>query len=197
MDFNPRSLTGATIDWTTADNQDVISIHAPSRERPAIPMAFVSIALLFQSTLPHGSDRDFRVMLGRPEPISIHAPSRERPVIPLSARLPTAFQSTLPHGSDRTKEHYADKPQGISIHAPSRERPMGRTSSQPCWSNFNPRSLTGATLSAPYVDQTFWHFNPRSLTGATVNVAQPPEQIAEFQSTLPHGSDPKNRIITR
>ena len=65
---------------------NVISIHAPSRERPAIPMAFVSIALLFQSTLPHGSDRDFRVMLGRPEPISIHAPSRERPLMSHSRR---------------------------------------------------------------------------------------------------------------
>ena len=53
--FNPRSLTGATIDWTTADNQDVISIHAPSRERP------VTVK---------GDDGDGR--------ISIHAPSRER-----------------------------------------------------------------------------------------------------------------------
>ena len=53
--FNPRSLTGATIDWTTADNQDVISIHAPSRERP------VTVK---------GEDGDGRN--------SIHAPSRER-----------------------------------------------------------------------------------------------------------------------
>ena len=33
-DFNPRSLTGATIDMFRTGKYDRISIHAPSRERP-------------------------------------------------------------------------------------------------------------------------------------------------------------------
>ena len=121
---------------------DAISIHAPSRERHKTPLCS-SLRLLFQSTLPRGSDTE----LLTPTPavnISIHAPSRERPACraaeleraPISIHAPSRerlkgkkfllgqvrFQSTLPRGSDRIcyKDYLLA---AISIHAPSRERP--------------------------------------------------------------------------
>ena len=98
------------------------------------------------------------------------------------------FQSTLPHGSDLKRA-------GIISH--------------PC--NFNPRSLTGATLlfSVHFVAFSISihapsrerrrrlcsyarhqpYFNPRSLTGATALDVTISIIFALFQSTLPHGSD--------
>ena len=76
-DFNPRSLTGATISGILYNNLWLISIHAPSRER-----------------LPA------QHFLRRLRCISIHAPSRER------------------------RQHHKD---------------VGERT------DFNPRSLTGAT----------------------------------------------------
>ena len=98
-----------------------ISLHAPSRERRKIinPRSTVR---QFQSTLPHGSDRnsvDFTFELT----ISIHAPSRER----LSSAVLTK-RIVL-----------------ISIHAPSRERPQSSLHSPAGGCDFNPRSLAGAT----------------------------------------------------
>ena len=54
--------------------------------------------------------------------------------------------------------------------------------------NFNPRSLTGATK--PERDRVVndFHFNPRSLTGAT-DKREWTLAAKKFQSTLPHGSD--------
>ena len=165
MYFNPRSLTGAT---------HVNEINNLLNER-------------FQSTLPYGSDqfeRDFdnlglyfnpRSLTGATSIglsliafliISIHAPLRERLKINGKVFNGTKFQSTLPYGSDS----------------------LMHTSNSPL-TNFNPRSLTGATLeplrvilrrfifqsTLPYgSDLTLFHislpvlnFNPRSLTGAT------------------------------
>ena len=77
LDFNPRSLAGATYDKLyDAINHD-ISIHAPSRERPGYNL-FRSPTLEFQSTLPRGSDAD-NAKAAIIDIISIHAPSRERP----------------------------------------------------------------------------------------------------------------------
>ena len=117
--FNPRSLTGATV-------SDEI----------------LRTSLGFQSTLPYGSDgqrRDFtdiaRISIHAPLRerslrqafmlqryyISIHAPLRERR-FGFSCRSDCfSFQSTLPYGS----EEFADLPssvRAISIHAPLRER---------------------------------------------------------------------------
>ena len=120
-DFNPRSLTGATGSVTSIGSFVYISIHAPSRERR------------------HGM-----CCLDCYERISIHAPSRERR-FGTSGRLARAyfnprsltgatqqnnnvsrkagvFQSTLPHGSDRTLQTCIRVSNTISIHAPSRER---------------------------------------------------------------------------
>ena len=41
----------------------------------------------------------------------------------------------------------------------------------PMTSNFNPRSLTGATVGILPTYTTSQHFNPRSLTGATKMLA--------------------------
>ena len=119
--FNPRSLTGATFiqqriidslvlfQSTLPHGSDtsilfgisplqIISIHAPSRERPLPGLRFLR-ASAFQSTLPHGSDRRGESDM-HGERISIHAPSRERHHR-VSIHLRTiGFQSTLPHGSD-------------------------------------------------------------------------------------------------
>ena len=183
--FNPRSLTGATLISSLLFGDVAISIHAPLRERLLAELqAFGQL------------------------PISIHAPLRERPKSTNSQRCPAKFQSTLPYGSDPRKDNYywlcknfnprsltgatgnAEKlifDRTISIHAPLRERPItsGWLSAS---SDFNPRSLTGAT-KPPELQQTLFgfqstlpygsdnlmsinspkssNFNPRSLTGAT------------------------------
>ena len=78
MNFNPRSLTGATRCYIAyTDIFKAISIHAPSRERPRLMIGLYA-ACIFQSTLPHGSDAHIW-KLSNYNPISIHAPSRERP----------------------------------------------------------------------------------------------------------------------
>ena len=56
------------------------------------------------------------------------------------------FQSTLPHGSDYSGMIIVPIV-AISIHAPSRERRALLSSLRRILSDFNPRSLTGATLS--------------------------------------------------
>ena len=165
VNFNPRSLTGATsVNDKPAVRSD-ISIHAPSRERPKIFKPRDGV-ITFQSTLPHGSD-DMTFEEWVKIYISIHAPSRERPILLIiireregqfqstlphgsdlmvcrSCRRSLTFQSTLPHGSDPIMERVRDWRGDISIHAPSRERP-------PC-------IISAASLPS-------------------------------FQSTLPHGSD--------
>ena len=77
---------------------DIISIHAPSRER---------LNMILDT-------RQY-------DDISIHAPSRER--LRISSRLSHwfKFQSTLPRGSDYYFSYRRNFGE-ISIHAPSRER---------------------------------------------------------------------------
>ena len=55
-------------------------------------------------------------------------------------------------------------------------------------SNFNPRSLAGATSLSDLMAAHPKDFNPRSLAGATASI---PTKVStlEFQSTLPRGSD--------
>ena len=121
--FNPRSLAGATRHAAGFLYTSYISIHAPSRERPFDSCAYVARYIIFQSTLPRGSDFvvlsedsatvsvDFnpRSLAGATDSgylvpifvdISIHAPSRER----------------------RIKYNSSERYRRISIHAPSRER---------------------------------------------------------------------------
>ena len=129
------------------DDKSCISIHAPSRERHQLAdLAFQHY--VFQSTLPHGSDNigvdrwlqsvyfNPRSLTGATsvaerlrsrQYISIHAPSRER----------------------RFYYNLATKAR-ISIHAPSRERLMKEVPLKTPY-NFNPRSLTGATVRSSLV----------------------------------------------
>ena len=98
--FNPRSLTGATASTAMLTSYKVISIHAPSRERPC------------PCYRPYGQTRYFnpRSLTGATVSyghlqyllfISIHAPSRERRPSLNGLAVEHAFQSTLPHGSDQ------------------------------------------------------------------------------------------------
>ena len=148
----------------------LISIHAPSRERPAYQLRQCKSNGKFQSTLPRGSDSEPLVPYSPVTAISIHAPSRER--LGVIAKMPvrTLFQSTLPRGSDTSVTSVTINQFRISIHAPSRERPVlqpvkvytcvisihapSRERPPPCCCenrccmNFNPRSLAGATQQA-------------------------------------------------
>ena len=121
--------------------------------------------LLFQSTLPRGSDMRFKTIYDTYE-ISIHAPSRERRTTTGINLVISLFQSTLPRGSDITPFFRNVPSCQISIHAPSRERRQGDRVII-LHKYFNPRSLAGAT-SFPILASRFRrHFNPRSLAGAT------------------------------
>ena len=163
-DFNPRSLTGATERQNVAPCVIYISIHAPSRERRksktcVLNNCYFNPRSLTGATMHHSIFSWCRI-------ISIHAPSRERRRLRLPYSPQHKFQSTLPHGSDL-----------VIIFSALRR-----------W-NFNPRSLTGATLTdshsiillgisihAPSRERRLPshqsrcrtnYFNPRSLTGAT------------------------------
>ena len=99
LNFNPRSLTGATCTESCAGSDagdfNPRSLTGATQRQ----YAAVDDATAFQSTLPHGSDY---AAMWTDEPL-------------------TGFQSTLPHGSDGAA---SCSPAGadISIHAPSRER---------------------------------------------------------------------------
>ena len=131
-----------------------------------VKVAKSCLMLLFQSTLPRGSDWDTPEKPKNDIQISIHAPSRERQ----SGKL------------------HAKRGQPISIHAPSRERLPNLSLSQRINSYFNPRSLAGAT-----------HVMPGDDERAAISIHAPSRErqctihckcIAwKFQSTLPRGSD--------
>ena len=78
---------------------------------------------------------------------------------------------------------------GISIHAPSRERLSVTLHVRPLVTNFNPRSLAGATYFLIKHSLLTENFNPRSLAGATVYNYYAIARHQVFQSTLPRGSD--------
>ena len=118
-DFNPRSLTGAT--KLLKDILASLKYFNPRSLTGATGMTMVISRLTpFQSTLPHGSDKDKRLK-DNIHVISIHAPSRERQAPVRQAYRSYIFQSTLPHGSDIWPKLLQCR-RAISIHAPSRER---------------------------------------------------------------------------
>ena len=183
--FNPRSLAGATEQSSSISQLRQISIHAPSRER-----------------LP--ADNSCGWSCGNFNPRSLAGATARNDVFRRICR----FQSTLPRGSD-AKNDATNENLIISIHAPSRER-LSASSSAFGLSNFNPRSLAGATLARVTAFRPARNFNPRSLAGATernaakdpgmaISIHAPsrerPFSLAKlhtatiFQSTLPRGSD--------
>ena len=149
-------------------------------------LAALFLCCVFQSTLPRGSDqrrgncrvapRNFnprslagatcsRIFSATSGQISIHAPSRERLIRSPNAAGCQQFQSTLPHGSD-----------------------WRRCNEMLSRNNFNPRSLTGATnlmAIGLHIMQISIHAPLRErpeMKGWSI-------WMAEFQSTLPYGSD--------
>ncbi len=124
-DFNPRSLAGAT--------------HFMTRT--------FGLTLIFQSTLPCGSDTKATTTFATTATISIHAPLRER------------------HQSNYYIRYYCYyfNPRSLT----------GATYCLLCDTArqlyFNPRSLAGATLALPSRLYLPVHFNPRSLAGATIS----------------------------
>ena len=143
MNFNPRSLAGATADLLPKMLPIAISIHAPSRERRLLSK-FLRKSLDFNPRSLAGATYT-NTSLNHLTRISIHAPSRERlrsytvrsgslrfqstlprgsdVFLPIRAPAAIAFQSTLPRGSDLDFYWPSFAHLGISIHAPSRERP--------------------------------------------------------------------------
>ena len=75
--FNPRSLAGATAMPPIYTTSIIISIHAPSRERPTVLHPRVVCILDFNPRSLAGATSSSSVQTRRSS-ISIHAPSRER-----------------------------------------------------------------------------------------------------------------------
>ena len=144
-----------------------ISIHAPSRERRLRSLLWLIRPLLFQSTLPRGSDFIDMFRTGTYNRISIHAPSRERRLSPCSCSADGNFNPRSLAGATSFSSSFSFKV-----------------------FYFNPRSLAGATAedifklgfvtifqstlprgSDPAGEQQITiipaYFNPRSLAGAT------------------------------
>ena len=164
--FNPRSLTGATEIPPSDGSYCRISIHAPLRERPRYILSavqrcsnfnprsltgatFVILAIpaiySFQSTLPYGSDLVLLAHLIMSLYFNPRSLTGATHVTRFKIFKPR-FQSTLPYGSDFHKPTFAVASLIISIHAPLRERHLAICAVVSACNNFNPRSLTGATL---------------------------------------------------
>ena len=185
--FNPRSLTGATfLPGCFKQIAFSISIHAPSRERRLSRanthfLLGISIHAPSRERLQAHWLPDFR------SSISIHAPSRERLTTCCAIFTSIIFQSTLPHGSD----------------AKTRFILTAKT-------YFNPRSLTGATVSkVSFTRQLKISIHAPSRerqnipllasSDVLISIHAPSRErqwggVREgagrpFQSTLPHGSD--------
>ena len=119
--FNPRSLAGATLSQGHLQIMPAISIHAPSRERLQSSMAR-RLLLLFQSTLPRGSD---------PHRHAYHVSK-------------AVFQSTLPRGSDIPPSRYTEPFSTFQSTLP-RGSDLSHHDKLYRFRHFNPRSLAGAT----------------------------------------------------
>ena len=93
LDFNPRSLTGATIGH--------INNKMPTN--------------LFQSTLPHGSDQQLLPDHKDTHQFQSTLPHGSDRISCANVNLTARFQSTLPHGSDVTADYTSAKQSNISI----------------------------------------------------------------------------------
>ena len=165
--------------------------------------------MLFQSTLPYGSD-------GIPTTIEVYTLSLPD-ALPISIEgISNLFQSTLPHGSDtsagyRRSNNFSNfNPRSltgatnvhktvfyggaISIHAPSRERPLARCSWLSDEQHFNPRSLTGATQFRKVNFIQIIRFQSTLPHGSDDLPTDGNLKFTVFQSTLPHGSDPDSKF---
>ena len=169
LNFNPRSLAGATYLAAYFRHSFFISIHAPLRERQNLLIHHV----LYTS-------------------ISIHAPLRERRYLIQENRNAENFNPRSLAGATSCRINVCLQPLNFnprSLAGATVRTPRSQSSDV----HFNPRSLAGATASAKRVfsenlisihaplrerqsvcspvtgDQ---HFNPRSLAGATMLMFQ-------------------------
>ena len=121
VNFNPRSLTGATSLHRDHLQLFFISIHAPLRERLSYRCSMPSSRVNFNPrSLTGATIRNTSLYSSHPISIhaplrerhkandwaircvhiSIHAPLRERRMVTILLELLHSFQSTLPYGSD-------------------------------------------------------------------------------------------------
>ena len=118
--FNPRSLAGATKLYDAINHDEMISIHAPLRERLLL-VTYICPRRIFQSTLPCGSDINKVILHSKADNFNPRSLAGATFLI-IILNFSNVFQSTLPCGSDVLESSWV------------------ATSS-----NFNPRSLAGAT----------------------------------------------------
>ena len=100
--------------------------------------------MVFQSTLPYGSDVSEDIVLRKTPLFQSMLPYGSDVSEDIVLRKTPLFQSMLPYGSDRVWLQYL--------------RAAG---------HFNPRSLAGATEFHNIPPLKNYYFNPRSLAGAT------------------------------
>ena len=185
--FNPRSLAGATFPPSSVIIGITISIHAPSRERPATAdesAGKCAISIHAPSRERHSAQFECVPSLG----ISIHAPSRERLAAATLAIKLTLFQSTLPRGSD---EGWRDDDAKIviSIHAPSRERLALTGNVNAAIILFQSTLPRGSDVGMCPAQSISAEFQSTLARGSDVGMCPAQSISAEFQSTLPRGSD--------
>ena len=163
--FQSTLPRGSDAGYNLFRSPTLISIHAPSRERPH---QLCCLPIEIQ--------------------ISIHAPSRERPWGPLKYYTSVIISIHAPSRERLCQAAVLLISPAISIHAPSRERRLTISSSPFINHNFNPRSLAGATVNASAFRQhhVFQSTLPRGSDGWVK--FEPTVQVI-FQSTLPRGSD--------
>ena len=149
----------------TNTTANIISIHAPSRERRINRLNSVS-TIRFQSTLPRGSD----------------------PITAYQLRQCKPFQSTLPRGSDTSKDtkHMSLT---ISIHAPSRERPFQQAARFCLAFQFQSTLPRGSDRMAARQSRLANGFQSTLPRGSDYYVMLSDIFTYAFQSTLPRGSD--------
>ena len=122
--FNPRPLAGATLKQFLPTPVSLISIHAPSRGRRAMPLA-PRVFMIFQSTPPRGGDDS------RGSPSSLYPDFNPRPLAGATSACSSMhrskpFQSTPPRGGDGVSSTLR-LASSISIHAPSRGRQVAKS----------------------------------------------------------------------
>ncbi len=168
--FNPRSLAGATISRPNSRSRHIFQSTLPRGSDPKDTSRTTAIKL-FQSTLPRGSDPAL-MQAALKQAISIHAPSRERP------------------GAGYSSMDLVN----ISIHAPSRERRAYCRCVYHVPTDFNPRSLAGATVNIRF-KQLCPGISIHAPSRERLPVLLYKLAGVLFQSTLPRGSDRTNPVF--
>ena len=122
--------------------------------------------MVFQSTLPRGSDSTANAIKYLWRWISIHAPSRERQSKKVNYKIKRGISIHAPSRERHDRSHVYKTTFNISIHAPSRERQL----------------LAGVIQMVLVFQSTL----PRGSDRTYKNLLR---LVKVFQSTLPRGSD--------